>query len=169
MLSEERGSVERVAGFFPPVPDHDSAPFWAALRDRRLIVQQCDACGTLRWPFRSVCANCRGRAAAERTISGTGTIYSWTIIHHATVDTPQSLLPYCVALVALDEDPRILFPAQFDGAHDELRAGLPVIATYHEATADVTVLHWHRISAASPDSGQRAGGTGSGTAREQGL
>jgi uncharacterized protein len=144
LTSELQAATANLAAFFPPDPDPDSAPFWAGLRGRRLVVQRCASCQTLRWPLRSVCARCLGRDWTEQTVSGDGAVYSWTVIHHATVPTPPSLLPYCVALVALAEDPRILIPAQYDGSREELRTGLPVAAAFHDATQDVTVLHWRR-------------------------
>ena len=144
MTCDQGAAAASLPGFVRPEVDHDSAPFWASLRDRRLVVQRCTGCRTLRWPFRSVCAVCRGRECTEETMSGDGTLYSWTVIHHATVPTPPALLPYCVALVALAEDPRILIPAQYDGPRGELCSGLPVTAAYHDVTDDLTVLHWRR-------------------------
>jgi uncharacterized OB-fold protein len=133
--------------------DHDSAPFWAALRERRLVVQRCASCLTPRWPFRTVCAVCCARGWAEQTTSGTGAVYSWIAIHHATVPTPPSLLPYRVALVALDEDSRILIPGQYDGPGDELHTGLRVVAAFHDTTDDITVMHWRRQTAVSGEEG----------------
>ena len=42
-----------------PVVDPESAPYWAALKERRLILERCRDCG--RHPFypRALCPHCR--------------------------------------------------------------------------------------------------------------
>ena len=42
-----------------PVPDRDSAPYWSALAQGRLEVQQCLDCGRWTWPPRPVCSKCQ--------------------------------------------------------------------------------------------------------------
>src|SRR6202044_389062 len=42
-----------------PAVDPDTAPFWEAARERRLITQRCGSCGALRFPPTPLCARCR--------------------------------------------------------------------------------------------------------------
>ena len=51
------------AGLPLPIPEPDglSAPFWAGLREERLLVQHCAGCGT--WQF--------GRASCRERVYGT--------------------------------------------------------------------------------------------------
>ena len=153
MIRDSQPGPGELPAFVAPVIDPDSAPFWAGLRNRRLVAQRCARCQTLRWPLRSVCAACRARDWTEQTLSGRGTVYSWIGVHHPTVPTPPSLLPYWIALVAVEEEPRILIPAQYDGSAGDLRTGLPVTAAFHDTAPDVTVLHWRRAAAASGPEG----------------
>jgi hypothetical protein len=74
--------------------------------------------------------------------SGRGSVYSWIVVHHTTVPTAANLLPYSVVLVALEDDPDILIPGQFDGDRTELCSDLAVVAEYRDVTEDVTVVHW---------------------------
>jgi uncharacterized OB-fold protein len=63
----------------------------------------------LRWRWRP---RRRGRLARplERSfeeVAGTGTIYSYIVVHHASVPAFAHLVPYVIALVELDEGPRL--------------------------------------------------------------
>ena len=65
-----------------PEPDRDTMPYWDALREGRLVIQQCAACGKLRHYPRPVCDSCYSMDATWRQLSGRGSIHSWTIAHH---------------------------------------------------------------------------------------
>ncbi|WP_374450259.1 Zn-ribbon domain-containing OB-fold protein, partial [Stella sp.] len=56
-----------------PVPDPDSAHFWAGCRSHRLLIQRCRACGTHRFPAGPICAHCRSREADWIEASGRAT------------------------------------------------------------------------------------------------
>ena len=43
-----------------PIPSRDSKPYWAALAEGRLEVQQCLDCGAWTWPPRPICSKCHG-------------------------------------------------------------------------------------------------------------
>lgn len=92
----------------PPAPliDADSIGFWEATREGRITLCRCTECGT--WLPRPVerCAECGGPASFSE-VAGTGTVYSFIVVHHATVPTFASLVPYVIALVEFDEGPRL--------------------------------------------------------------
>lgn len=137
---------KELAGYSAPTADHDSLVFWEGCKEGRFILQQCSDCERFRWPHVTVCPDCLSRDWAHVDAAGTGALYSWTWIHHATVPTPAELLPYCVALVALDEDPQILVPGQFEGQRDELEHGMRVEAVYRTAPDGTTVVRWQPAS-----------------------
>jgi hypothetical protein len=92
----------------PPAPliDADSIGFWEATREGRIALCRCTECGT--WLPRPVerCTRCGGPAAFSE-VAGTGTVYSFIVVHHATVPAFASLVPYVIALVEFDEGPRL--------------------------------------------------------------
>ena len=49
----------------------------------RIAVQQCSACATLQHPPEEICAACGSTTFTSRTLAPTGTVYSFTIVHHA--------------------------------------------------------------------------------------
>lgn len=91
----------------PPEPDHDSGPFWAALREERIVLQRCAGCDRLRFPPIGRCPWCREPRSTWTPVDGRGRIYSWTVVHRAFDPTFADDVPYVVATVDLDDGPRI--------------------------------------------------------------
>jgi uncharacterized protein len=91
-----------------PIADSETAPFWDGAREGRLRIKRCTSC---RRPFfypRTYCPRCASNATEWIEASGRGVIYSYTVIAHNDVAPFQSWLPYVVALVELDEGPRLV-------------------------------------------------------------
>jgi uncharacterized protein len=127
-------------GYGKPVPEptRDSRPYWDALREGRLVIQQCAACGKLRHYPRPVCDACYSMDATWRAVSGRGRVHSWTVAHHPFHPGFKSELPYVLVTVDLDEGVRML--AQLRGVDlDTLRIGLPVAMTAERATDELTL------------------------------
>lgn len=82
-------------------------PYWDGLRDGRLLFQRC-ACGHAWLPARHECPACLQAGAGWQQASGKGTLLSWVVYHTAYHPAFESRLPYHVALVQLDEGPRLL-------------------------------------------------------------
>lgn len=80
-------------------------PYFSGLREGRLRVQWCTACGRHQWPARSVCTGCHGDGVEWVDVAEpVGTVFSWTVVHH-TKGTPfASTSPYAVALVELEKE-----------------------------------------------------------------
>lgn len=132
-----------------PVPDLDSAPWWEALERRELLLQRCVGCGRLRWPPRGACNDCGSLDWAWLPASGTGTIASWTVSHHAF--GPGVETPFVTVLVRLDDQDDICIPGYVNGPSDGagLEIGLPVTVGFDELEADdgtITLLRWRRAA-----------------------
>lgn len=84
-----------------PHPDAESQPFWDAAAQGRFLIKRCTSCGEAHWFPRTLCPFCWSDKTEWIEGSGTGTIYSWTVMHRAKP-------PYAVAYVELDEGPRML-------------------------------------------------------------
>ncbi|MPZ44330.1 MAG: hypothetical protein GEV05_13165 [Betaproteobacteria bacterium] len=93
-----------------PVPalNADSKPFWEAARASRLLIKQCDACMRPFFPPRHLCPFCWSDKTLWIESRGTGTIYSYTVIHRAPAPEFSGRGPYVVALVDLAEGPRVM-------------------------------------------------------------
>jgi uncharacterized OB-fold protein len=89
------------------LPDEDahSAPFWEACREQRLTIQRCAACGQLRFPPRPMCPACNSLEHEWVDAAGTGTIWSFVVVHPPVLPAYNDLAPYPVAVIQLAEDP----------------------------------------------------------------
>jgi uncharacterized OB-fold protein len=91
-----------------PKPSIETEPFWAAVQERRLVVPKCENCGTLTFPPTVACPACASDRFSWTPVSGRGTIYSFTVYHRVYHPAFKGKVPYVVAVVALEEGPRII-------------------------------------------------------------
>jgi uncharacterized protein len=102
----------RVTDRFPPslsgqgIADPSTEPFWQSCIEHRLLVQRCGSCGTHQFYPRPFCLSCEAATLDWVEASGNGTIYSLTTVRIPVVDELKP--PYFLALVDLDEGPRLL-------------------------------------------------------------
>jgi uncharacterized OB-fold protein len=115
-----------------PLPDDADRPYWDALKEGRLVVARCEACGGRARRRPMVCPNCRGERFSWSEVSGRGTIYAFTVARQTWVAGFSDELPYVVVAVALDEQPSLLVTANLVGTYaiEELDIGLPVTAVF---------------------------------------
>jgi uncharacterized protein len=71
------------------------------------MLPQCDACREFIWYPRLFCPLCGSLAVTYRDVSGTGSIYTFTVVRRG--DGPyKPKAPYVVAYVTLDEGATVL-------------------------------------------------------------
>ena len=92
-----------------PVPTAETEHYWQAALEGRLEIQHCRACARHQFYPRRFCTECLSTESLEWTpSSGRGLIYSFTVCHVAAHPAFESLLPYAVAMVELEEGVRLL-------------------------------------------------------------
>lgn len=111
-----------------PMADHDSAPYWQGLHDGKLLVQRCLDCEKVQLYPRDRCLACRGPVAWEEA-SGRGTVYSFTVIRQNYARPFRNWIPYVVALVDLEEGPRLMTDL-VDCEPDDVQMGMAVEARF---------------------------------------
>jgi len=116
-----------------PVPDPDTAEYFRACLEGRLLLQRCDDCGAAQLYARDRCLACRGALRWEEA-SGRGTVYSFTVIRQNYSRPFRDWIPYVVALVDLEEGPRVMTNI-VDCEPDDVRIGMAVQARF-EAVSD---------------------------------
>ena len=129
--------MEAIAKPLPRVTP-ELAPFFAAARERKLVVQRCSGCGQLRFPPRELCSRCWSRDAEWVPVSGRGEVFSFYWMHQIYHPGFAAEVPYAVVIVALEEGPHVL-SNMVDCSREELRIGLPVEATFEDVSAEVTL------------------------------
>ncbi|MFE9368833.1 bifunctional MaoC family dehydratase N-terminal/OB-fold nucleic acid binding domain-containing protein [Streptomyces sp. NPDC006711] len=106
-----------------PVINRDNAGFWAGVAERRLLIQRCDDCAELRFPWLPGCHACGSAHWDTVEASGAGTVFSYVVMHHPPF--PAFDPPYAVGLIELAEGVRMVSNV-IGVAPDEVRIGMPV-------------------------------------------
>lgn len=83
-------------------------PYWDALKDGRLSYQCCNSCGHKWLPARGECPGCLGDDWSWEQASGRARLISWVVYRIAYHASFAKRLPYTVAVVELDEGPRMV-------------------------------------------------------------
>ncbi len=86
---------------------------------------------TLVHPPAPICPSCHSLNLSVKTVSGRGTIASFTINHQPWY--PLMPLPYVVALVEIEEDPRVRLVTNIVGCDPgEVRIGMSVNVEFEQ-------------------------------------
>jgi uncharacterized OB-fold protein len=85
-----------------------TAPFWEGLRDGVLRFQRCRACAIPRLPPSSECPVCLAAESEWEGAAGGGRLVSWVVFRRAFHPSFAERIPYEVAVVELDEGPRLI-------------------------------------------------------------
>src|SRR5581483_6754206 len=68
----------------------------------------CGTCGYYTFPPALGCPRCGSRPLSWRQVSGRGSVFSFVVYHRLYNPAFAHLVPYVVAVIALEEGPRIL-------------------------------------------------------------
>jgi uncharacterized OB-fold protein len=133
-MSEDRPSK--------PLPKINAVtrPFWSAAAERRLCMPRCRDCAAFTFPPRPSCCECGGENLKWTNLSGRGVVYSFTVIRQIvggpTAKAFEDDIPYIVALIDLDEGPRLT--SNVIGCPiDAVTIDMPVEVTFEQASVDV--------------------------------
>jgi uncharacterized protein len=122
----------------PEVTKH-AAPFWAAARERRLVIQHCPKCGQYQHYPRPWCTNCLNDNLEFVESPGFGTIYTFTVIRRAANPAFAGRVPYVLAFVDLDEGVRFVSNI-VDCDPDAIAIGQRVQARFEDVDDEHTVV-----------------------------
>jgi len=104
---------------FPiPAPNPDSQAYWDAAKNEQLVIRRCTSCAAFHFMPRHVCPHCWSTDLEWVQASGKGTVHSYSIIRRAPIQSYTTRVPYVVALIDLDEGPRMFANIVGEGALD---------------------------------------------------
>lgn len=83
-------------------------PYWTGLAQGELRHQSCRQCGHAWLPAREECPRCLSDDWEWKPSQGRGRIISWVVYHQAPDPAFADRVPYNVAIVELDEGPRLI-------------------------------------------------------------
>lgn len=91
----------------PQIDDLNKA-YWDGVKAGRLSFLQCEQCGHGWLPARSECPHCLGTDIAWTVASGRAKLISWVVYHKPFHPAFAQRVPYNVAVVELEEGPRLI-------------------------------------------------------------
>ena len=101
----------------------------------KLMLQQCVDCKTVQHPPEEVCHHCQGIEFVHIESAGRGTVHSYTVVHYPAHPALQSVVPYAVVLVQLDDYPSVRIVGNCLNAEPgELEIGMEVSVTWEALT-----------------------------------
>lgn len=78
------------------------------LASGRLMFQRCNHCANAWMPVRSECPRCLSPEYSWVAASGNAKLVSWVVYHRAFNEAFKTRVPYTVAVVELNEGPRMI-------------------------------------------------------------
>ena len=118
-----------------PMPTPETQHFWDGTRVGELRLQKCSDCHHTYFPPRPFCPACSSRNVEVFAASGRGTLESYVISHrpHKAFDGP-----YAIALVALEEGPRMISNiVDCEQTPEALQLDMPLQVAFEDAGEDI--------------------------------
>ncbi len=115
-----------------PIQSIDAQPYWDGLQTGQLRVQRCGSCDRLRHYPRPMCPACHSFEVDWVTLSGAGTVHSWTRPHQSALPGFADAVPFTLVTVDMAEGVRVL-GRLLDDDLAGLHIGAPVSASIQPA------------------------------------
>lgn len=128
-------SEEAVQKLLPPHTEL-SRPFWEGCERGELRVQACQDCGRKQFYPRIFCVNCGSRNLRWEAVSGKGQVASFTVVRRGISSAYEA--PYVVALVDLEEGPRMMSQIRTDEP-DDIAIGAQVEVSFEAWSEELSV------------------------------
>ena len=120
-----------------PRPTPETRHFWEGTQAGELRLQRCGDCGTAYFPPRPFCPECSSRNVSVFAASGKATLYSYVISH---IPAPGLEPPYSVAVVTLEEGPRMMTNVVgCEQTPEALTLDMPLEAVFEAQTDEITL------------------------------
>lgn len=126
--------------YLKPLPtlSAENRPFWDGCKEGKLRMQQCGDCGHIRFPINRNCPKCLSSACSWKDLSGYGRVFSYVIFHQVYNKAFAQDVPYNVALVQLNEGPR-MYSNVVGVPNDAVKVGDELEVVFDAVTEDVTI------------------------------
>ncbi len=127
-----------------PLANEDTVEYWEACKRGELRLQRCAECGHWRFPPAVLCPRCLSERSSWERLGGRGKVYTFIVVHRPQHPAFYEEVPYNVAIVELDEGPRM--HARIVGCpNEEIRIDMLVEVTFEKKNDDVTMPYFKRI------------------------
>ena len=125
-----------------PVPTPETQLYWDKAREHELWIQRCAACSHVFFYPRRHCPQCLSDSVEWFKASGNGTLYSY-MINHRPPPGFQDEAPYAIAIVQMEEGPRMMTNiVGIENTPENLVLDMPLEVTFDDVLPDVTIPKW---------------------------
>lgn len=121
-----------------PTIEDETRPFWDTLREGRLMIARCGACGKVHYYPRPMCPSCWSEDVSLVEVTGRGTLYTWSTVYVNDLPPFNTKVPYVAAQVDLEEGVR-LTTMVVDAAPQDLEIGMKLQVVFEAISDDVTI------------------------------
>ena len=123
-----------------PKPTPDTQPFWDAVKRHQLLLPKCKACGQLHYFPRPFCPYCFSWDLEWIQCSGNGKLYSY-VINHRPAPGFEEEAPYVIAVVELDEGPRMLSNLiDIEPTPEAVQVDMPVEILFQDVNEELSMF-----------------------------
>jgi uncharacterized OB-fold protein len=131
-----------------PVPQPESDFYWEKAKAHELWLRKCNSCDNVYFYPRNICPTCFSRDVTWVQATGRGTLHTFGIVERGPTPAFRGHVPYIVALVDLEEGPRM--PTNLVGIEankDTVEIGMAVEVTFDDVTDEITLPKFKRAGA----------------------
>ena len=129
-----------------PRPAPESLPYWQAAKEHRLALPKCEDCSQFWFPPSRTCPHCLSTNSSFQNVSGRGKVFSFVTFHRVYRSAFAEDVPYVVALVELEEGPRVLTNI-LGVTHEDVRCEMPVEVVFDDYDEDIAIPKFRPVSA----------------------
>ncbi len=120
-----------------PIPSPELAPYWEAARAHRLVLPYCRSCRRFWFPPSRLCRHCLSDETEWNAVSGRGHVCSFVVVHRVTDAAFSGEAPYVVAIIELEESPRLISNVVADPEH--VYVGMAVKVIFDDVSSGASV------------------------------
>ena len=125
-----------------PVATPESDFFWDKTRKHELWIQKCVDCDTAFFYPRMICPDCLEDKIEWFKTSGKGFLYTY-MINHRPPPGFEDEAPYAIAIVQLDEGPRMMTNiVGIENTPENLVLDMPLEVVFEDIVDDMSLPKW---------------------------
>ncbi|MCO5066674.1 MAG: OB-fold domain-containing protein [Rhizobiaceae bacterium] len=130
-----------MSDYAKPLPKIDAldAPYWEGAKAHELRILKCGNCGHCSADPTRRCMSCGAQALEWTKASGRGKVWSYGVFHKAYFPGFANDVPYNVAIVQLEEGPK-LYSNIVAVPNEDIRVDMAVKVHFDDVTDDVTLV-----------------------------
>lgn len=135
-----------MSSYNKPLPEisDENRGFWEATASHELRLQKCISCRHIRYPVAAYCPVCLSEDFEWSKVSGRGKVFSYVVFHQVYHAGFKDDVPYNVAMIELDEGPRLI--SNIVGVEErDVAANTPVEVVFDQVTDEITLPRFRLV------------------------